>query len=228
MAGTAGTRATTTKYVSFVVVYLLAGCNFLPAISGLPFEKMWDATLKSVRAQGVFSKPLFVEENGVWALDEIEVVKLVATMFYFKHEPAFRIAGKCPAEMLTDVDGNVESYVNAIRVIILRRRATKTASTCPGFKSMLQQVQPAGQVMGYWQDGLQQTMPSRKFDGKGWGFNPKEKWNDGERLTAENCVLWLSEYSYVGPDRKTVTIKCGCAPEKARKHRCKTCSCKTR
>lgn len=212
----------------FVLVYLLAGCDFLPAISGLPFEKMWEAALKSVRAQGVFNKPLFVKENGVWALDEIEVVKLLTTMFYFKHEPAFRIGGKSPAEMLTDVEGNVESYVNAIRVIILRRRAAKTVSTCPGFKSMLLQVQRAGQVMGYWQDGLQETMPSRNYDGKGWGFNPKEKWNDGERLTAENCVLWLSEYSYIGPDRKTVTIKCGCAPEKARKHRCITCSCKTR
>lgn len=31
----------------------LSGCDFLPAISGLPFEKMWRAALKSVREQGV-------------------------------------------------------------------------------------------------------------------------------------------------------------------------------
>ena len=27
----------------FVLVYLLAGCDFLPAIAGLAFEKMWQA-----------------------------------------------------------------------------------------------------------------------------------------------------------------------------------------
>lgn len=49
----------------YVLVYLLTRCDFLPAISGLPFEKMWGVALKSVREQGAFNKTLFLEEDGV-------------------------------------------------------------------------------------------------------------------------------------------------------------------
>lgn len=92
----------------FVLVYPLVGCNFLPAISGLPFEKIWGAAYKRVREHGVFNRPLFVEEDGVWVLDHIKAVKLLATMSYLKNNAAFRV-GKSPADILTDVEGNVES-----------------------------------------------------------------------------------------------------------------------
>ena len=49
----------------FVLVYLLAGCDFLPAISGLPFEKMWELTLKSVRSEGLFPRSMFSQEGDV-------------------------------------------------------------------------------------------------------------------------------------------------------------------
>ena len=49
----------------FVLVYLLAGCDFLPAISGLGFERMWDCALKSVRATGIFDSSVFVQDDGV-------------------------------------------------------------------------------------------------------------------------------------------------------------------
>ncbi|CAN0261516.1 unnamed protein product, partial [Scytosiphon promiscuus] len=71
-------------------------------------------------------------------------------------------------------------------------------------------------------------MRAQVWNGKGWGLNPKGTWAEGEKLTAENSVLWLSEHSYIGPDRKTVTLTCGCAPEKAAKHRCRSCGCEGR
>ncbi|CAB1102931.1 unnamed protein product [Ectocarpus sp. CCAP 1310/34] len=65
----------------FILVYLLAGCDFLPAISGLPFGTMWALALKSVRTEGVFRTSIFVREGGVWCV-KIDI-ELLATMFYF-------------------------------------------------------------------------------------------------------------------------------------------------
>ncbi|CAN0096134.1 unnamed protein product [Scytosiphon promiscuus] len=212
----------------FVLVYLLAGCDFLPAISGMPFEKMWTAALQSVREPGVFRKPLFLEEGGTWVLDEMEAVKLLGTMFFFKHEAAFRTVWRSPAEILRKFDGDVSRYVEEIRFVIWRKRDKKSTSTCPSFMSKVLQAKRAGSVLGYWQGGLEEKMRAQVWNGKGWGLNPKGTWAEGEKLTAENCVLWLSEHSYIGPDRKTVTLTCGCAPEKATKHRCRSCGCEGR
>ncbi|CAB1121317.1 unnamed protein product [Ectocarpus sp. CCAP 1310/34] len=52
----------------FVLVYLLAGCDFLPATTGLPFGNMWALALKSVRTEGVFRTSIFVREGGVWGV----------------------------------------------------------------------------------------------------------------------------------------------------------------
>lgn len=47
----------------FVLVYLLARVAiFSPAISGLPFHKMWEAAFKSVR-EGLFINSVFVEDS---------------------------------------------------------------------------------------------------------------------------------------------------------------------
>ncbi|CAM9550630.1 unnamed protein product [Pylaiella littoralis] len=73
----------------FVLVYLLSGCDFLPAISGLPFKKMWVTALQSVRTEGVFTQSLFVQENDVWSVRIDECIKLLATMFFFMNEAAF-------------------------------------------------------------------------------------------------------------------------------------------
>ncbi|CAN0449609.1 unnamed protein product [Pylaiella littoralis] len=64
----------------FVLSYLLAGCNFLPAMSGLPFEKMWVVALKNVRAEGVCKRPRFFQEGEVWMVNVDECIKLVATI----------------------------------------------------------------------------------------------------------------------------------------------------
>ncbi|CAM9752266.1 unnamed protein product [Sphacelaria rigidula] len=42
----------------FVSIYLLAGCDFLPRVSGIPFLKMWDFVLKVVRSSNLFTKPI--------------------------------------------------------------------------------------------------------------------------------------------------------------------------
>ena len=73
----------------FVLLYLLAGCDFLPALSGLGFERMWECALKSVRATGIFDGSIFVQDDGVWSVHIGGCVKLLATIFYFKYESSF-------------------------------------------------------------------------------------------------------------------------------------------
>ena len=81
----------------FVLVYLWAGCDFFPAISKLPFLKLWGFALKTVRSPGLFKKPLFFQEGGMWTVDLFEGVKRLATAWFFKHEAAFARGTKTPA-----------------------------------------------------------------------------------------------------------------------------------
>lgn len=75
----------------------------------------------------------------------------------------------------------------------------------------------------YWQNDLQETMPARdRLQRLGLGYQPER--DVGE--AAQNLVLWLSQHSYVAPDRKTRTIACGCCPDLALNHRCNGCGCK--
>lgn len=109
----------------FVLVYLLAGCDFLPAISGLPFEKMWLHALNSVRAAGLVRDFLFVEEDGEWRVDINEGAKLLATVYYSKHEAEFARVGKYPADILGEMgdkskEAHVEAYVASIRLVNLK------------------------------------------------------------------------------------------------------------
>lgn len=76
-------------------------------MSGLPFEKIWVAALKSVRAKGVFKRPLFLQESEVWDLDIEESIKLIATFFFVKNEAAFRRGGRNAGIILGNVDDNV-------------------------------------------------------------------------------------------------------------------------
>lgn len=48
----------------FVLVYLMAGCDFLPAVSALPFGRLWNFTLLSLRSEGLFTSPVLVERHG--------------------------------------------------------------------------------------------------------------------------------------------------------------------
>ncbi|CAM9729299.1 unnamed protein product, partial [Sphacelaria rigidula] len=48
------------KVALFVFTHLLAGCDFLPRVSGIPFLKMWDFVLKAVRSPNHFTKPIVV------------------------------------------------------------------------------------------------------------------------------------------------------------------------
>ncbi|CAB1098857.1 unnamed protein product [Ectocarpus sp. CCAP 1310/34] len=181
---------------SSLSTYLLAGCDFLPAIPGLPFGTMWALALKSVRTEGVFRTSIFVREGGVWGVKIDECIKLLATIFYFKYEAVFARGGQEPGWILRMVDGDVAHYVDVIRLLILRRTSKWATSTCPAFESMRQKSERGRQVLGYWQDGYLEVVPVRDFNGKGWGVDPKEGGTSSGHMTAETacygCLRILS------------------------------------
>jgi len=43
---------------------------------------VWEEALKSVRAEGVFEKSIFKEEDGVWGVNINEFVKLLTTYYF--------------------------------------------------------------------------------------------------------------------------------------------------
>lgn len=173
----------------FILVCLLAGCDFLPAISGLPSHKMWEAALKIVRAEGVFVKSIFVEKEGVWEVDIEDCVKLLTTIFFFKYERKLRRNGKSLGDILKTCEGSLSDYVNVVRFHFLKLGPSGATSTCPGLESMRLQSERANAVLGYWQDGSKETMPPRNFNGKGWGVDPKSAASSSEELASENCVM---------------------------------------
>ncbi|CAN0503137.1 unnamed protein product [Ectocarpus sp. 12 AP-2014] len=132
----------------FVLVCLLAGCDFLPAISGVPFGTMWALALTSVRTEGVFRTSIFVREGGAWGVKIDECIKLLATKSYFKYETAFARGSHEPGWDLRMDNGDVAHCVDVIRMLILRRGSKRVTSTCPAFESMHQQSERGHQVLG--------------------------------------------------------------------------------
>ena len=68
---------------------------------------------------------------------------------------------------------------------------------------------------------------SRYFKDQGWGVDLTFKNFASLDLTKENCVMWLSDHSYVGSDNKTKTLTCkSCAPPtNGRPSNCQRCFC---
>ncbi|CAB1104894.1 unnamed protein product [Ectocarpus sp. CCAP 1310/34] len=144
-----------------------------------------------------------------------EYAKLLATIFFYKDEAAFGTAHLTPAQLIESIDGDVEGYVNVIRYSILQLPKKKTTATCPSFFSLRKQRERGNAIFRYWKNGLRETMPATEFAGKGWSVDSRGKGSDGDELTKENCVLDLSEYAFIAPDRKTATLACGCNPDTA-------------
>ncbi|CAM9257660.1 unnamed protein product [Pylaiella littoralis] len=89
------------------------------------------------------------------------------------------------------------------------------------------QSERANAVMGYWQDGLKETMPKRLFKGKGWGVDPKAKGREEKELTGKTALfghltIRNNLHRHVQKDE---TITCGCNPNLPPDCMCKSCGC---
>lgn len=119
----------------FALIYLLAPCDFRPAISRLLCEKIWAVALKSVWAERMFQTP-FVQENDVWTVDIDERIKLVPAMFVLKDEAALLLGGESAGTILANIQDNVQDYADTNVFAILRlgsrelRKLVRVSSRC--------------------------------------------------------------------------------------------------
>ncbi|CAM9985017.1 unnamed protein product [Sphacelaria rigidula] len=77
------------KVALYVLTYLLAGCDFSPYVSKIPFLRLWDFVLKALRTPNLFTASIFTEEDGILRVDIDEGVKLPAAMFFFQGRKRF-------------------------------------------------------------------------------------------------------------------------------------------
>lgn len=73
-----------------------------------------------------------------------------------------------------------------------RERTTSRMSMC------CQSLQDNG-VMRHLRDGLQEKVLDTESNDMGGASIQLKAWSNADDLTAPDCVLWLSEYRYVGP-----------------------------
>lgn len=71
-----------TKVALFVSADLLAGCDFSPHMSRIPFLTMWNFVLEAVRTLNLFTRATLVVKDGTLRLDVDERVKLLVTFSF--------------------------------------------------------------------------------------------------------------------------------------------------
>ncbi|CAB1106299.1 unnamed protein product [Ectocarpus sp. CCAP 1310/34] len=132
---------------------------------------MWILALKSVRAEGVFNRSLFVMEDEVWTVDIEQSIKLLATIFYFRYEAAFAGVATTPGDLLRSVNDSVKNYVDLIRVAIVKLGKKRTTDTCPTSRSMREQCLRIKSVDGArW---IQRPHARTRLQREGLGYQPQ-------------------------------------------------------
>lgn len=134
--------------------------------------------------------------------------QLLTIRSIFKHENNLVRAGTRPKDNIKMCQESLSDYVNVIRFLILKLGPMRATSTCPELESMRLQRERANAVLGYWRDGFKERMPSRDFNGEGWGIDLKSAASSSAGLSAESCVPWQSEYAYVGVHNNSKKLAC--------------------
>ncbi|CAM9984881.1 unnamed protein product [Sphacelaria rigidula] len=132
------------KVAPFVFTYLLAGCDFLPRVSGIPFPKMLEFVLKALRTPNLFTKAIVVIDEGKARVEVDEGVKLLATIVFFRYENAFA-AG--PGHFFTATGQNLVSFVNKIRLCITTVHRHMPSRCCPDLDACQKYVDKADAVL---------------------------------------------------------------------------------
>ena len=127
------------KAILSVPVYVLSGCNLLPAITKCSFPLMWGSLLKGLARESFFEVIVNQFHGGYFEVDEDEAVKMIAHTYYHRDARQFP-AGWDPCYVLNhDAHGNVESFVGAVRLTLNEIRGAKGNLLCPTHFSLRQQ-----------------------------------------------------------------------------------------
>ncbi|CAM9320725.1 unnamed protein product [Sphacelaria rigidula] len=224
------------KVALFVLTYLLAGCDFLPHVSGIPFLKMWDFVLKAIRTPNLFTKAILADKDGRLRVEMDGGVKLLATVFFFRYENAFAQVATDPGILFTTCGQDLASHVNKIRLCITTAHGHQPSRYFPDLDACKKHVSKSDAVFEYWGGSFLRSMSPVNFNGRGWGIEPERRTHHkggvrssstaGVELSRDNIVVYLSSHTYVDTSGNVQTLTCGCSPERAAsKHRCRSCRC---
>ena len=209
------------KAILFVLVFVLSGCDFLPAIVKCPFLLMWDSLLRGLAIEGFFGEIVSADLDGHVKVNENEALKIIALTYVYRDRHAFPLTWD-PASVLNhELHGSIEKFVNVIRRQVFNLHGDKGNMLCPTLYSLRAQGTRAGATLDYWQGALKEKMPRLEFKGRGWDTES----GTGE-LTKSNVVVVVSEHCHINANGKVKKLICGCNPDLAAERGCKgNCSC---
>ena len=73
----------------FVLVFVLSGCDFLPAIVKCPFLLVWESLLWGLAIHGLFYDIVSRDPNSYIKVNEDEAVKIIALTYFYRGRHAF-------------------------------------------------------------------------------------------------------------------------------------------
>ena len=114
-----------------LLVYVLSGCDFLPAIYNMPFKRMLAFTMDGVVCQvGLFTSPvLALDSRGRWIGSVEGGVKLLAAYYFQLHRNVFQTAMSSAVDMFAQSSHDVKSFVANVRETIWRVHHRKARIT---------------------------------------------------------------------------------------------------
>ena len=146
-------------------------------------------------------------------------MKLMAVCYFMMHRKVFSAADTTAAEVFRRCERNTTTVIQTVQETIWRAHGASGKKNCPAPDALGYQVQRCGAVLRYWQSAFDEEMELPEFRGEGG----RTVYGTGEKLTAENVVIQLSEYALLSKGRKLKILTCGCNPDKNPK--CDKCRC---
>ena len=139
------------KDTLLVLIFVLSGCSFLPAIDKCPFLLMWNSLLR-VLAIPFFCVEIVSADTDVHVkVNEDKAVKTIALTYFYRDRPAFPLTWD-PASVLNhELCGSMEKFVTVIKHEVFNLHGARLNVICPTLYSIRARRARAGATLDYWQ-----------------------------------------------------------------------------
>ena len=201
--------------VLFVVLYFLAGCDFLPAMYNMGFKRMLHHVRMTVAMPGLFAEPIVSCSDGRWRVHTAAAVKMLCVCYFEEHvkvfEPRFP-GGAADLFRSAEVAGDTRKFAHVVQDTIWTAKGAAGKKNCPRWDALELHVRRADAVLEYWQGALELETPRTCFEGRGWSTTDGD---DSAQLTNENVVFRLSPHALLTQEGRVRLLKCQCKPATA-------------
>lgn len=121
-----------------------------------------------------------------------------------------------------EVGSSVVKFVETVRMVIWGTKGEHGKKQCLHMDALVLHVKKGDAVLEYWQSALALKATPVRFEGRGW---TSASGKPGEEITKDNIATQLSSHALLDKNGRVKLLTCGCKPDKARKHKCKSCKC---